>query len=472
MSRLASLFPIRWRDPNPVFARELRTTVRAPAFLAVVFLSAAAVAATVLFAVTSLQATRLPSDAGRLLLEWYFGASTVLVALVSSVYAAGAVARDADTGVIDALAVAGYSPWRTLAGKLFALWSVSVVLIVAAAPASIVPVIVGGTVPGAVLVGHAYLALVSLWAIAFGLAVSTRFGAARSSTIVAVAVTLPGSVALLALTNYLGPWVEVHWGVPATGPYWPATAVALGLGPQRLVFLVVLPLLATFGALWYLAATAVGPLLPPSEDRGRAARLWIPLAGALLALGVVLGRFLLPARAGRDFALVAMGAALAVVVVGALTIAAEPLRPSARRGLLGPGLGRASLLLALSGTSTMVALAAILHGIGVSPWSPESSVPGVATLAAWVVCFAASGHALRSALPSVTVARIVLGALAVGLCVALPQTSIAEAAPWSPWFVLRHLHRTEWTAAAIPAAVTALALLVSAAVTIARGRHR
>ncbi len=326
--------------------------------------------------------------------------------------------------------------------------------------------------PGAVLVGHAYLALVSLWAIAFGLSVSTRFGAARASTIVAVAVTLPGSVALLGVTNYLGPWTEVHWDIPATGPYWPATAVAMGLGPQRLVFLVVLPLLATFGALWYLAATAVGPLLPPSEDRGRGARLWIPLAGVLLAIGVLLGRLLLEDRAARDFAIVGMGAALAVVVIGSLTIAAEPLRAPSGRGLLGPGLGRASLLLALSGAATIAALAALLHAVGVSPWWPEASIPGVATLVAWVICFAATGHALRSALPSVAVARIVLGALAVGLGVALPQTSIAEAAPWTPWFVLRNLHRTEWTAAAIPAGVSALALLVSGSLAVVRGRRR
>jgi ABC-type transport system involved in multi-copper enzyme maturation permease subunit len=448
--------------------------VRAPAFLAVLFLSAAAVAAVVLFASTALQSGRLPGEAGRLLLEWYFGASTVLVALVSSVYAAGAVARDADAGVVDALAVAGFSPWRTLGGKLLALWGVSCLVLVAAAPASVVPVLLGGTVPAAILVGHLYLALVSLWSIAFGLAVSTRLGAARSSTIVAVAVTLPASVALLAGSSYLAAWARAHWAVPSTGPFWPATAVALGLGPARLVFLVVLPLLTTFGALWYLAATAVGPLLPPSEDRGRGARLWIPVASGLLIVGVVLGRVLLAPRAGRDFALAAMGAELAIAVIAALTIAGEPLSPTSRTRswVLGPGLAPASVLLACCGAATIVALALALHCVGVSPWPPSASTPAIATLAAWVVCIAAVGHALRSALPSATIARVVLGGLALGLAVALPDSSIADAAFWSPWRVLRNAPHMAWTVAWIPVGITIVALAVSTALAVVRGRRR
>ena len=55
----------RLRDPNPVLARELRTTIRAPSFLAVIFLSSAAVAAVTLFAATSLGSDRLPFEAGR-----------------------------------------------------------------------------------------------------------------------------------------------------------------------------------------------------------------------------------------------------------------------------------------------------------------------------------------------------------------------------------------------------------------------
>lgn len=473
MSR-PGILPERWLDPNPVLSRELRTTVRAPAFLAVLFLSAAAVAAVVLFASTSLQSGRLPSEAGRQLLEWYFGAATVLVSLVSSVYAAGAVARDADAGVVDALAVAGFSPWRTLGGKLLALWGVCCLLLVAAAPASVVPVLLGGTVPAAVVVGHAYLALVSLWSIAFGLAVSTRLGAARSSTIVAVAVTLPASVALLAGCNYLGEWARTHWAVPSTGPFWPATAVALGLGPARLVFLVVLPLLTTFGALWYLAATAVGPLLPPNEDRGRGARLWIPLSSGLLLVGVVLGRALLAPRAGRDFALAAMGAELAIVVIGALTIAGEPLRPASRTPswVLGPGLTPASVLLACCGAGTIGAIALALHGMGTPPWPSSSSLPAVGTVCAWTVCIAAVGHALRSALPSPTIARVVLGALALGVAVASPDSTIAEAADWSPWRVLRNVTGIGWRVAWVPLLATVAALAVSGVLGAVRAGRR
>jgi ABC-type transport system involved in multi-copper enzyme maturation permease subunit len=464
----------RLRDPNPVLARELRTTIRAPSFLAVIFLSAAAVAAVTLFAATSLGSDRLPFEAGATLLEWYFGASTVLVSLVSSVYAAGAVSRDAEAGVVDALAVAGFSPWRTLGGKLLALWGVSCLLLVAASPASIVPVILGGTVPGAILVGHLYLAIVSLWSIAFGLAVSTRLGGTRSSTIVAVAVALPASAALLGASSMHGEWARVHWGVPATGPFWPATAVALGLGPARVVFLLVLPLLTTAGALWYLAATAVGPLLPPSEDRGRGARLWIPLASALLLLGVVIGRVLLETTPGRDYVLVAMGAELAVAVIAALTIMGEPLDPPLLRRsvLFGPGIGPASTLIALTGAATVGALVIAMHTIGVAPWPAEASAPMAAAMAAWITCIASLGYALRRLLPSVTVARIVLGSLALGIAVALPQTSIYEAARWTPWFVLRNANTTPWEASVAPLIVAAAARALAAIVSSVRAARR
>ncbi|MBI2897251.1 MAG: hypothetical protein HYY06_27080, partial [Deltaproteobacteria bacterium] len=341
-------------DPNPVMVRELRSTLRAPAFPRVLYLSTGLVAAVELLAALVLAQDRAsPAEVGRWLFQTYFTAAYALVALVSSVYGAGAISRDAESGALEAISLASASPWRFVRGKLAALCAITGTLLVASLPAAAVPLLYGGVSPWEIVFGTVALGLVALVGISLGLAISARTSTPRWSLVLTVAVCVPSAaISLLGITA-LGDLARHSWGVRFDGPFWFVSALAAGVDGQRGVMLLVLPIFTIASALWYLVGGAVGPLQPPSEDRLRVYRRWLPGTLGLVAAGVAIARPTLGAVDAFVLEIIALMAGLGVGIVAVITLAGGARAGSSR----GPGVTAAMTLLVLSAAAGLCLIA-------------------------------------------------------------------------------------------------------------------
>jgi hypothetical protein len=302
---------------DPVLLRELRTTVRPAAFGRVLVLAAAAVAGVVLVAALATSGDgRAAAVVGRTLFHTYFVSAFALVSVVSAVLGAGAIARDAESGMLEAIGLTHLSPIRYLSGKVAALWLVVAALLAATAPAAAVPLLWGGVSPLELVTGMMILGVVALLGVATGVAVATRLQVARWSIALSVAVAGPAAAVSLALLFSLRSAAESSWNVPADGLFWFASIPLVGLGPDQLVLAVLLPVAVVATVLGYLGVLALGALTPSDGRARRALEGW--LVGSLLALVAcaAAARARLPFEASRHFA------ALAILIAGLLGLVA------------------------------------------------------------------------------------------------------------------------------------------------------
>lgn len=268
---------------DPVLLRELRTTVRPPAFGRVLYLAVAGVAGVVLVAALATSGDgRAAASVGRALFHTYFVAAYALVSVVSAVLGAGAVARDAESGMLEAIGLTQLSPARYLAGKISALWLVVVAILAATAPAAAVPLAWGGVSPLEIVTGMGILTVVAILGISIGVAVATRLPSARWSIALAVAAAGPAAAASLALLLALGPMAELAWSVPADGPFWFASIPLAGLDAETFVLAGLLPTCLVATVLGYLGVVSFDALRPVDGRPRRGLERW--LAGALLAV--------------------------------------------------------------------------------------------------------------------------------------------------------------------------------------------
>lgn len=383
------------RSVDPLFLRELYTTVRPKAFGRVVYLAAAAVSGVVLVAalVTSGDG-RSAATVGRALFHTYFVAAYALVSVVSAVLGAGAVARDVESGMLEALGLTHLSPARYLAGKLAALWLVLVALLAATAPAAAVPLAWGGVSPVELVTGMGILTVVAILGIATGVAVATRMVAARWSIAVAVAVAGPAAATSLALVLTLQRSAEVSWGVPSDGPFWFASIPLVGPSSETVVLAGLLPASVVAVVLGYLAVLAFDALAPVDGRPRRALVLW--LVGALLAVVVdaAAARPYLTAASGRFFA------ALALLATGLLGLVALVTRlgprPHAREATDRAVLRDAAGIVLLSGAGA--ALVAFVPALLSTPSDERPQTEALARVALHVWSFVVAMGGLAAAL--------------------------------------------------------------------------
>ena len=346
------------QNPNPVWMRELKQAARlqrTPIILAVVtgmmtllICSVGGVAST----------TAEPAKVGVGIFHTFFSLAFAVVTWVGPAVAANTIAGERSGRTWEALQLTGLTPRSIARGKFLAAFTYISLYIVMLAPVGALPFLFGGVTATEVLIAFVMLFLLAALAVAFGLSVSAKFSSPAAAIIVTLLVALPLSLTAYGLAGVaLSFAAHDQWpGVPAGPPVWLPTAyMRADFGLPYLVFLVLVPALATLIPAWLFYEATVANMGSPSDDRSTRLRVWflcsMPALSACAALVV---------RATHDLEAVYLSGALlwAFGCFGAFLFAGEPLGPSLRvsalwqregaarlRQSLGPGILRATLLL-------------------------------------------------------------------------------------------------------------------------------
>jgi ABC-type transport system involved in multi-copper enzyme maturation permease subunit len=354
MTALARLL----ENPNPVWMRELKQAARlqrTPIILAVVtgmmtllICSVGGVAST----------TAEPAKVGVGIFHTFFSLAFAVVTWVGPAVAANTIAGERSGRTWEALQLTGLTPRSIARGKFLAAFTYISLYIVMLAPVGALPFLFGGVTATEVLIAFLMLFLLAALAVAFGLSVSAKFSSPAAAIIVTLLVALPLSLTAYGLAGVaLSFAAHDQWpGVPAGPPVWLPTAyMRADFGLPYLVFLVLVPALATLVPAWLFYEATVANMGSASDDRSTRLRVWflcsMPALSACAALVV---------RAAHDLEAVYLSGALlwAFGCFGAFLFAGEPLGPSLRvsahwqrqaasklRQSLGPGVLRATLLL-------------------------------------------------------------------------------------------------------------------------------
>lgn len=360
LSGLRAWFARLVRDPNPVWIRELRQAARltrTPVILAVV-----TAMMTLLIASIGgvLSTTAEPSVVGVGIFHVFFSMAYAVVTWLGPGVAAATIASERSGRTWEALLLTGLSPATIAEGKFLAAFTYVLLYIVMLAPVGGLAFLFGGITPVEVIAAFVLLTLIAALSVAFGLAMSSKFGSPAVAILLTLLVAVPlstfaylvGGVALSFAVHDLWP------GVTSGAPVWLPTAYARAdFGLDYLVVLVLYPIIATAVPGWLFYEVTIANMAAPSDDRSTRLRIWALVTAPLLTLGLALGR---TALGGLPFYVGGQALLWVYFTFVAFLVAGEPLGPSPRvearwssRGqgrlarALGPGVGRAAWLSAL-----------------------------------------------------------------------------------------------------------------------------
>jgi ABC-type transport system involved in multi-copper enzyme maturation permease subunit len=369
------------RDPNPVWMRELRQSARLQRTPVILMATTVAVALLICSVGGVASVTAEPAKVGVGIFHTFFSLVFVLVALLGPAVAASTIAGEKNGRTWEALALTGLPPAQIARGKFLAAYTYIALYLVMLAPVGALPFLFGGVTATEVILAFFCCFVFVALAVAFGLALSSKF----QSSLAAVIVTLILAFGTLVLVySVLGVTLSfaVHEQWPAVSqglPVWLPTAwVRADLGLPYLAFLVVLPAVSVLVPAWLFYEITIANLAGPSDDRSTRLRVWTIVSA--LALAGCCALVSLTTR-DLDWAL-AQGSFLFVYFVFVIFMTAgEPLGPSrrvriawdrARRGwalrALGPGVvGATTWLLGL-----LLFAFALAMGIGLLTLKPGS----------------------------------------------------------------------------------------------------
>lgn len=366
--RLDQLFA----ELNPVWMRELKQAARlqrTPIILAVVtgmmtllICSVGGVAST----------TAEPAKVGVGIFHTFFSLAFAVVTWVGPAVAANTISGERSGRTWEALQLTGLGPRRIARGKFLAAFTYISLYIVMLAPVGALPFLFGGVTATEVLLAFVLLFALAILSVAFGLSVSAKFSSPAAAIIVTLLVALPTSLLVYGGAG-VGLSFTAHnaWpGVPGGPPVWLPTAyVRADFGLDYLVFLVLVPLLATLAPAWLFYEVTIANIGAPSDDRSTRLRIWyLCMLPALTACGgLVIGT-----GHGPSFVYVSAGLLWGFGCFTAFLFAGEQLWPSFRvlsswerqgasrlRRSLGPGVVRACLLLLTLTVASLLVNAAI-----------------------------------------------------------------------------------------------------------------
>ena len=386
---------------NPVLLRELRQAARltrTPLILSTVTI----VSGLLVCAIGGVASTEAPpAEVGTILYQAFFSLAFAVVSWIGPGVAALTIVGERAGRTWEPLVLTGLSPRAVARGKFLASMSYVGLYLATLAPVGALPFLFGGVTATEVLLGYALLAVFAVIAVGFGLAVSS--GAATPA--MALLVALPLSVAGSLLTYFgLGVggsflahdvWSSVQGGMPV----WLPTAYARAdRNAAYVMYLVAAPLgLAGIVATFFREVT-IANLSDPNDDRSTGLKRWFVSACLVsTALGSLLA-WLSPGK-GWAAALLAEGFLALLSAFALFVLCSDPPGPSrrvlaqwqkTRAGALerffGPGLARtAALLVAGTVTSELVLMA-----VG---WAVARAIPtsrhtySVAALGAYASCF-------------------------------------------------------------------------------------
>jgi len=318
------------RDPNPVWMRELRQSARLQRTPVILMTITVAVALLISSVGGIASVTAEPAKVGVGIFHTFFSLAFALVTWLGPAVAASTIAGEKNGRTWEALALTSLSPARIARGKFLAAYTYIGLYLVMLAPVGALPFLFGGVTATEVILAFFCCFVFAALAVAFGLALSSKFQSSASAIIVTLIIALSTSFAtFIGLGVALSVAVHEQWPAVAQGPpVWLPTAwVRADLGLPYLAFLVVLPAVAVLVPAWLFYEVTIANLAGPSDDRSSRLRVWTIVSSLLLtaccAIVAVATRQVEWAKAQGAFLFVFF-----IFVV--LMVAGEPLGPSRR----------------------------------------------------------------------------------------------------------------------------------------------
>ncbi len=414
-SRLRELLARPLRDPSPILLKELRATFRTPGFVRFLYLTTALLGLAVVGGGATLASgNEAPAEAGRMVFQLFFSLLLAVICLVAPGFAATAITSEREAHTYESLLLSGMTGTRIVLGKLAAYVASIGLVVTAALPIVGVAFLFGGSSPLAVLTGFFWIAMVLVVTVSFGIAISAHVQTTRVAIVVSTFIAIPVAMIMVSMLTAMGEGASSGWGIEVDGPFWFAHAFANRSDQwDTWAFLGFLPLY-TFGMpTWFFVASAVAGVVPPSNDRSTALKVWAVAAAIGGAIAVALPPFFLttPSDSGESAVFISLGA-MALVYFFGLVLCNEPPLPPVERSKPGPIARLFSIVgPGASGTLRFTLLLIVLTAFG---------IPGLACLAHHVAYpHMAIGTSYDQALLAVAI-----GQSAVAACFAALATTL------------------------------------------------
>ncbi|MEO7329657.1 MAG: ABC transporter permease [Minicystis sp.] len=413
-------------EPNPIWIRELRQAARLAR--TPVILTVFAVLMTLLIASIGgiVSAEESPATTGVILFQVFFSLAYFVVTVVGPAVAANSIASEREGRTWEAVILTGLSPGVIARGKFLAAFTAIGMYIVMLAPVGALPFLFGGVTATETVVAFAFLFLIALLSVAFGLAISSKMSSLRAAIVVTLLLIFPITLfAFLVFGVALSFAAHKAWpGVAGGPPVWLPTAYERApLDAGYLVFLLVLPVTAVSLPAWFLYEVTIANLTSMTDDRSSGLKRWFMVAAPALVVAAIVPVFAVSAP-DRDGAVMAGQAGLLVFFsFCAFLFAGDPIGPSRRviahwderragafRRFLGPGVMRSALLLLVSGALGIV----LLTGVALVAMSgrPSKEIESVLSFGAYAVAFfifiVGLGAYLRARAGSAVITRVLM----------------------------------------------------------------
>jgi ABC-type transport system involved in multi-copper enzyme maturation permease subunit len=335
------------RDPNPVWMRELRQSARLQRTPVILMAITVAVALLICSVGGIASVTAEPAKVGVGIFHTFFSLAFALVTWLGPAVAANTIAGEKNGRTWEALALTGLAPARIARGKFLAAFTYVCLYLIMLAPVGALPFLFGGVTATEVVLAFFCCFVFAALAVAFGLAISSKFQSSAAAIIVTLMVTLATSFAVyLGFGVALSMAVHEQWpAVPQGPPVWLPTAwVRADVGLPYLAFLVVLPGVAVTVPAWLFYEITIANLAGPSDDRSSRLRAWTIVSSLAIAAACAL---VAVATRQVDWAMAQACFLFVFFTFVVFLIAGEPLGPSRRVRVAWDRVGRSRALRAL-----------------------------------------------------------------------------------------------------------------------------
>ncbi len=413
-------------EPNPIWIRELRQAarlVRTP-----VILSVACVLMTLLIASIGglVSAEQSPSTTGVVLFQVFFSLAYFVVTVVGPAVAANSIASEREGRTWEAVILTGLSPGTIARGKFLGAFTAIGMYVVMLAPVGALPFLFGGVTAMETIVAFAFLFLIALLSVAFGLAISSKMASLRAAIVVTLLLIFP--ITIIAFSTFgAGMSFAAHkaWaGVPEGQPIWlPVAYERAPFDVSYVVFLLVLPVTAVVLPAWFLYEVTIANLTSMTDDRSTGLKRWFLVAAPTLTIAAIVPVFAVSTSERLLSVEAGMSALLCFFSFCVFLFQGDPIGPSrrvtaawdeARAGpflrFLGPGVIRSAVLALVAGVSSFVVIAGI--GAFVMRASPPEDRLSVLVLFGYAVGFfiflVGFGAYLRARTSTSMVSRVLL----------------------------------------------------------------
>jgi hypothetical protein len=326
----------RLREPSPIVVRELRALFRLPLFVRFFSLATGGIALVVLgIASTALSENAAPSEVGRILFDSFFVLVLLVTVVVTPLHAASAITSEREAQTYETLILSGMDPARIAVGKFLSTLAAIGLVVIALSPVVGLSFLFGGVSPVEVILGFLFVAALITPGAAYGVSVSARFEATRTS----ILLTLGTLFMLFPFASGLMMMVTYGYGYGRRSGFVDSLRyIGDNLGSLEVVSVsLLLPLALSALCTWFFLCTSVASLRPKAEDRVTPFKAW-SLALALTTVTTLTGIALGAARDASDFAALLLG--LFSLVVVSIFMDDSPLAPRTGKGTSSTGFAR------------------------------------------------------------------------------------------------------------------------------------